>query len=70
MGLTPSAFSISAGLSNSLVVAERASSTSQAAQAKLINLLQGIRVLPVVLDHVDVVGGGQETGEGGRLGVP
>lgn len=49
---------------------EWVSSTSQAAQAKLVDLLQGIRVLPIVLDHVDVVGGGQKTGEGGRLGVP
>lgn len=26
--------------------------------------------MPVVLNHIDVVGGGQEAGEGGRLGVP
>jgi hypothetical protein len=70
MGLTPRAFSISAGVSKSLGMVEWVSSTSQAAQAKLIDLLQGIRVLPIVLDHVDVVGGGQKTGEGGRLGVP
>jgi len=70
MGLTPRAFSISAALSKSLGTVEGISGTSQAAQAKLIDLLQGIRVLPIVLDHVDVVGGGQETGEGGRPGVP
>lgn len=70
MGLTPRAFSISAGLSERLGMVEGASATSQTAQSKLVNFLQGIRILPIVLDHVDVVGGGQETGEGGRLGVP
>lgn len=44
--------------------------TSQAAQAELVDPLEGIRVLPVVLDDVDVVGGGQQAGKGGRLGVP
>lgn len=70
MGLTPRAFSISAALSKGARLASMMGSTSQTAQTELVDLLQGIGVLPVVLDHVDVVGGGQETGEGGRLGVP
>lgn len=44
--------------------------TSQAAQPELVDLLEGIWILPVVLDHVDVVGGGQEARKGRRLGVP
>ena len=44
--------------------------TSQATQTKLVDLLEGIWILPVVLDDVDVVGGGQEARKGRRLGVP
>ena len=45
-------------------------STSEAAQAELIDFLQSIRVLPVVLDDIYIVGGGEETCESGGLGVP
>lgn len=37
---------------------------------ELVDLRQGVWVLPVVLHDVDVVGGGEEAGESGRLGVP
>jgi hypothetical protein len=41
--------------------------TSQAAQPKLVNLAQGIRVLPVILDDIDVVRGGQDARKRGSV---
>jgi len=70
MGLTPRAFSISACVSRGSAAEQGQWSTSQAAQAELVDFLEGVGVLPVVLDDIDVVGGGQETSEGRRLGVP
>lgn len=43
---------------------------SQAAEFELINLRKGVWILPVVLYYVDVVGDGEETGEGRGLGIP
>ena len=44
--------------------------TSKAAQAELVDFLQSVRVLPVVLDDIYIVGGGEEACESGGLGVP
>lgn len=44
--------------------------TSETIQSELIDLIQRGRVLEVVLNDIDVIGGGQQTGEGGGLGVP
>jgi hypothetical protein len=44
--------------------------TSQTVQAELIDLVQRRGVLEIVLDDIDVVGGGQKTCEFGRFGVP
>jgi hypothetical protein len=41
--------------------------TSQAAQPELVDLAEGIRILPVVLDDVDVIGGCKKTRECGRV---
>lgn len=43
---------------------------SQAIKLELVDLAKGVRVLPVVLHEVDVVGDGEEAGEGGGFGVP
>lgn len=40
---------------------------AQTVKTELVDLSEGIGVLPVVLDDVDVVGGGQEAGEGRGL---
>lgn len=44
--------------------------TAQAVQSELVNLIERGRVLEIVLNDVDVVGGGQKTGELGCFGVP
>lgn len=41
--------------------------TAQAIEPELVDLIQGGRVLEIVLDDIDVVGGGQQTRELGRL---
>lgn len=43
---------------------------AQTVEPELIDCIEGIGVLPVVLDDVNVVGGGQKTGEGGCFRVP
>ena len=43
---------------------------AEAVKLELVDLAQGVGVLPVVLDDVDVVGDGEEAGEGGGFGVP
>ena len=43
---------------------------SEAIQLELVNLRQSVRVLPVVLHYIDIVGNGEEAGEGGGLGIP
>lgn len=48
----------------------RAQRTSQTVQAELIDLVQCSGVLEIVLDDIDVVGGGQKTCEFGSFGVP
>ena len=40
------------------------------AQTELVDLCQGIGILPVVLDDIDVVGDSEEAGEGGTFRVP
>jgi hypothetical protein len=44
--------------------------TSQTAEPELIDLVQGIGVLPVVLNNVYVVGGCEETREVGGMRIP
>ena len=44
--------------------------TAQAVQFELINAAHSFRILPVVLDEVEVVGSRQETCERGCLRVP
>lgn len=41
--------------------------TAQAVEPELVDLIQGGWVLEIVLDDIDVVGGGQQTRELGRL---
>lgn len=48
----------------------KAQRTSQTVQTELIDLVQRGGVLEIVLDDIDVVGGGQKTCEFGRFGVP
>ena len=43
---------------------------AKAVKLELFDLIQGVWILPVVLDDVDVIGDSQETGEGGGFGVP
>lgn len=44
--------------------------TTQAVQSELVNLVERGRVLEIVLNDVDIVGGGQKAGELGCFGVP
>lgn len=44
--------------------------TSQTVQAELIDLVQSGGVLEIVLDDIDIIGGGQQTGELGSFRVP
>lgn len=44
--------------------------TSQAAQPELIDLAEGIWILPVVLYDVDVIGGREKTSKSRGLRVP
>lgn len=73
-GATPSAFStsvqISRILSKALYQKPREGDcgrTAQAIKSELVNLIQGSRVLEIILDNIDVVGGGQQTRELGGL---
>jgi hypothetical protein len=43
---------------------------AKAVQFELVNLGESIRVLPVVLYHIEVVGGCEEAGIGGSLAIP
>lgn len=43
---------------------------AEAVKLELVDLIQGVWVLPVVLDDIDVVGDGQQAGERGSLRVP
>lgn len=45
---------------------QRSVGTSETIEPELINLFQGRRVLKVVLDDVDVVGGGEQSSKGRR----
>lgn len=44
--------------------------TTQASQAELVQLANLVWVLNMILNDVDVVGAGQESGESRRLGIP
>jgi hypothetical protein len=44
--------------------------TSETAQSKLIDPIESRWILNIVLDHIDIIGGGEETREGGGAGVP
>lgn len=44
--------------------------TSETAQTELVYLIKGIWILPIILDDVDVVRGGQEAGKCGGTGIP
>lgn len=44
--------------------------TSETIQSELVDLVQSCRVLEVVLDDIDVVGGGQEAGICRGFGIP
>ena len=44
--------------------------TAQAVQAELVDSSEGVGVLPVVLDDIDVVGGGEQASKGGCFGIP
>lgn len=44
--------------------------TAKAIKSELVDFSQGSGILEIVLDDIDVVGGGQETCELGGLGVP
>jgi hypothetical protein len=50
--------------------ADGALDVAKAVKLELFDLAHGVRVLPVVLDDVDVIGDGQEAGEGGGFRVP
>lgn len=82
-GRAPIAFSISAVSSSVLSHCWRlrlrlrlrprlgwVSPTSQAAQAKLVNLVNLFRKLPVILDDVDIVGAGQQSSKSRVARVP
>ena len=43
---------------------------AQTVETELIDLSEGIGVLPVVLNDIDVVRGSQEASESRRLGIP
>ena len=43
---------------------------TQRVECELVNLIELVRVLPVILDQVYVVGCGEEAGEGGGFAVP
>jgi hypothetical protein len=44
--------------------------TSETAQSKLIDPIESRWILNIVLDHIDIIGGGEETREGGGARVP
>jgi hypothetical protein len=44
--------------------------TSQAAQSKLVYLAEGIWVLPVILDNVDIIGSGEEASKRRGMRIP
>lgn len=43
---------------------------AQAVKLELVDLREGVGILPVVLYDIDVIGDGEEAGEGGGFGVP
>lgn len=43
---------------------------AKAVKLELVDLSQGIGILPIVLNDVDVIGDCEQAGEGGCLGVP
>lgn len=43
---------------------------AETVETELIDCMQSIWVLPVILNDVNVIGGSQETGEGGCFRVP
>lgn len=76
-GATPRAFSTSVhtesrvSISLSSACAEgKSERTSKTVEPKLVDLIQGSGILEIVLDDVNVIGGGQKTREFGRFGVP
>jgi hypothetical protein len=44
--------------------------TSQAVESELVHLCQLLRILPVVLNDVDVVGRREQASKRRRLGIP
>lgn len=44
--------------------------TSQTVQSKLIDPIESRWILNIVLDHIDIIGGGEETREGRGARVP
>lgn len=73
-GATPRAFSTSVCIESAPVQTDhlhgKVTHTSETIQSELVDLVQSCGVLEVVLDDIDVVGGGQEAREGRSLGIP
>jgi hypothetical protein len=70
MGVTPIAFSISACVRLDRALFRLAGRTSKTIQTELVYPSQSVWVLPIVLDDVDIVRGGEQTGKRRRFGIP
>lgn len=69
-GETPMALSISCAIVRAIPRPPGSQPTAEAVELELINSVDCVRVLPVVLNEVDVVRVGEQAGKGRGLGIP